>query len=98
MSRIRVDGDSLRDHVTALNGRISEYEALNGRLEGLSNSIQSSWSGDAKAAFERMMSQYITQVRSLEEILQMFREYARDTADRFESADAECASRILNSF
>lgn len=98
MSRIRIDGDSLREHVAALNGRFAEYEALTARLEGLSNSIQGSWSGDAKTAFEQMMSQYITQVKSLEGILQMFREYASDTAERFESADAECASRIRSSF
>lgn len=98
MARIRIDGDTLRDHAATLTGRFSEYEALNARLEGLSDSIQSSWSGDAKTAFEQLMSQYITQVKSLENILQMFRQYAQDTADRFESTDAECAARIRSSF
>lgn len=98
VARIRIDGDSLRDRAAALNGRFSEYEALNARLESLSDSIQSSWSGDAKIAFEKLMSHYITQVKSLEGILQMFRQYAQDTAGRFESADAECAARIRGSF
>lgn len=98
MGRIKIDVDSLRTYVSTINGRISEYEALNGRMDALNSSIGASWKGDAKGAFETMMSGYLQQTKQLGEIMVTFRTYAQDAADRFESVDAECASRIRGSF
>lgn len=98
MGRIKVDADTLRDYVGALNGRISEYEALTARMEALNQNIQASWKGDAKTAFSNMMATYITQAKQLQDILVQFRSYAQDAADKFDNLDAECAQRIRSSF
>lgn len=98
MGRIKVDIDALRNYVSTINGHISEYEALNSRMEALNASISASWKGDAKDSFETMMSGYLGQTKQLSEILSTFRNYAQDAANKFESIDTECAGRIRNSF
>ena len=98
MGRIRVDSDTLRTYVSSLNTRINEYETLNSRLESLNTTIQSSWKGDAKGAFETMMVGYVEQTKQLGEILYQFRNYAQNAADKFDAIDAECATRIRGSF
>ena len=98
MGRIRIDPDSLRAYVAALNSRISEFESLGGRLDSLNGSINSSWTGAAQVSYASMMENYMQQIRQLEAILSQFRGYAQDSADRFENLDLECAQRIRNSF
>lgn len=98
MGRIRVDADMLRDYVGALNGRISEYEALTARMEALNENIQASWKGDAKTSFANMMATYISQAKQLQKILVQFRDYAQEAAEKFDNLDAECAQRIRSSF
>ena len=98
MGRIKVDADMLRNYVGTINGRINEYEALNARLIALSENIKASWQGDAKISFEKMMEVYIQQTEQLGVILNQFRNYAQEAADKFDNLDAECAQRIRSSF
>lgn len=98
MGRIRIDPDGLRSFMISLDGHISEYEALNGRLQGLNSSINSTWTGQAQVSFASMMQGYIQQTQNLGKVLYQFRGYAQNAADRFENLDAECAQRILSSF
>lgn len=98
MGRIKVDAEMLRNYVGTLNGRISEYEALTARMTALNENIQASWKGDARDSFAKMMAQYIQQAQQLKGILEQFRTYAQDAADKFDNLDAECAQRIRSSF
>ncbi len=98
MGRIKVELDNLRSYISNLNGRINEYEALNARMESLNSSILATWKGDAKNAFDSMMTEYIEQAKQLGGILTLFKSYAQDAVEKFESVDTECATRIRNSF
>lgn len=98
MGQLRFDIDSLRNYVNTMNGHISEYEALNTQLEGMSADIVATWKGEASQAFTQVMGNYVVQAKKLTEILQQFRGYAQDTADKFETLDTSCANRIWQSF
>lgn len=98
MGRIRVNTDNLRSYANTLTGRIGEYDSLITRMEALNQNIHATWKGEAQLRFSEMMDQYIRQTRELSEILSQFRDYAQQTADKFETVDAECASRIRSSF
>lgn len=98
MGRIRVDTGRLYDYVGTLNGRIGEYEAMKSRLVSLNENVKASWKGEAQLAFARMMDTYIQQADQLGQILNQFRDYVKQTADKFEAVDTECAQRIRSSF
>lgn len=98
MGRIKVEIDNLRSYISNLNGRINAYESLNVRMESLNSSILATWKGDAKNAFDSMMTGYMEQAKQLGGILTLFKGYAQDAVEKFESIDAECAARIRNSF
>lgn len=98
MARIKVDVDGLRNYVNVLQGRVNEYEALNDRMNSLSSTILAGWEGDASKAFAEMMAQYAAQAAELTSILEQFRTYAMDAADRFERTDTDGAAKIKSSF
>lgn len=98
MGQLKFDIEALRSYASAMNGHITEYEALNTQLETLSSEIVATWKGESSQAYSRMMTDYVMQAKKLTEILQQFRSYAQDTADKFENLDASCASRIRQSF
>lgn len=98
MGQLKFDIDALRGYVSTMNGHISEYEALNTQLEAMSADIVATWKGESSQAYSQLMGNYVTQAKKLTEILQQFRGYAQDTADKFEQLDASCASRIRQSF
>lgn len=98
MGQLRFDIEALRSYANTMNGHISEYEALNAQLEGMSAEIVATWKGEASQAYTQMMGNYVVQAKKLTEILQQFRGYAQNTADQFETLDTSCASRIRQSF
>lgn len=98
MSKITIDIDTLRSYANTMNGHISQYESLNTRLESLSASVTSTWKGDSCQVYGDRMAQYVTRAKSLVEIMNQFKQYAEDTANKFETADSECAARIRQSF
>ena len=98
MPVIRIDVDALRARANTMEGHIAEYESLNGQMQNLSGNMTASWKGESGAAYSSMMTGYVAQAQSLVQILQKFKTYATDTADKFEAADTECAARIRNSF
>ena len=98
MSRIRIDIDTLRTYSNNLQNRINDYEVLNERFNTLSLSIKSDWQGNAAEAFGELSSQYVSRAKSLTEILIQFKNYAQETADKFDAVDTDCANRIRGSF
>lgn len=98
MARIRIDIDTLRSYANNLQLRINEYESLNERFNNLSGTIVSSWQGESAEAFGNLTSQYVIKAKQLTGILEQFKNYAQNAADRFDSADSECANRIRSSF
>ena len=98
MARIRIDIDTLRSRAASLQSHIVEYEALNSGMENLSEGIVAGWKGESSQVYGELMTSYVSKARSLTEIIKQFENYARTTADKFESLDASCAARIRNSF
>lgn len=97
-ARTRVEIDSLRNFANVIEGRIQEYEALNGRMSSMKENVLASWQGEASEAFGEMMANYVVQAGRLVEILTEFKNYAQKAADLFDNADTECAARIRGSF
>ena len=98
MARIRIDIDTLRSRAASLQSHIVEYEALNSVMENLYEGIVDGLKGESSHAYVELMTSYVSKARSLTEIIKQFENYARTTADKFESLDASCAARIRNSF
>ena len=98
MARIKVDVDGLRNYVNVIQGRISEYEALNDRMSSLSSTIIAGWEGESSKAFGEMMAQYAAQAAELTSILEQFRTYALNAAESFERTDTDGAAKIKSSF
>lgn len=97
-TRTRVEIDSLRNYANIIEGRISEYQALNSKMAAMKDTVIATWQGEASEAFNELMGNYVVDAEKLVEILTEFKNYAQKAADLFDSVDMECASKIRNSF
>ncbi len=98
MGRMRLDIDAIQSFAKSIAGRISEFDNAVSRTNTLNNSITASWKGKSKEAYEAFSQNIMLNQQQMREIIEMFREYAVETASTFDEVDAECAALIRNSF
>ena len=98
MAKVEVNITALKENESSLEQQITQLEALNSRLEALIGRIESSWEGDASAAYIRVMRNYAAQAANMVNVLNEFKKYVNNAADTFETLDKKAASRIKGSF
>lgn len=98
MSKIRIDVDALANLSKVLAQKRNDFTALEHEMQSLNDSIQASWAGSAQIAYREMTGKFHQDFGKLSEILDEFRKYADETAQKFAQTDSECAARIINSF
>lgn len=98
MAHIKINYDGLEQQASVLNQYIQDYEALNARINILTEKISSGWQGKSSVAFTEMMSKYIAQAKKMTDVIEAFRGYAVGVKTGFEAVDMQCANMIRNSF
>ena len=98
MALIKVDYDGLTQQASRLGGLTSSYEGLISQMKSLAVRIGEGWEGEASAAYQQKLTEYVQQTTTLTSALEAFRNYALNAVQGFEAADSECAAAIRNSF
>lgn len=94
MAKIRVDIDALCQNKADIEARILELQNLNSNLDALLSNIEGSWTGAASEKYIATMRQHKRKAEQMVNVLNEFKGYIEQAADRFEQKDKEGASRI----
>lgn len=98
MAKIDIDVAQLRANSSSMQGKITELQQLNSSLESLILRIGDSWEGQASEAYVALMQGYAARARNMEGVLEEFKKYIDDAANKFENLDNSSASKIRSSF
>lgn len=98
MAHIKINFDGLAQQASTMSNLTQSYEALNTRMNNLTQRISAQWQGEASRAYVEMMQKYCQQAGKMVGILQAFRSYASNASTDFSDVDNTCAGMIRNSF
>jgi len=98
MAKIKIDAEALRANIAALTQQQQSLLDLRSQLENLTSVIHDGWEGAASEAYFQKLQQYLSQAKSMENIVSEYTNYISTATDRFEALDRECAAQIRASF
>ena len=98
MARIKVNIEGLRNNRSDIQKQLAELQQLNSKLEGMINTIDASWEGQASKAYRNMMMNYLKKARNQEQILQEVMRYIQSAINKFETTDKKSSTRIRGAF
>ncbi len=94
MPRIKINTEGLQTNIHTLERRYNELRQLNSELQALLGEIEEAWDGNACTSYIRMMTNYLNQAQTMEDVLLELKKYAQEVSARFTELDNKSA-RIL---
>ena len=87
MAKIDIDIETIRSSATTLEAKVNELKVMRFDLYKLISQIDDTWDGPASRSYINRMSDYLTKIDVISNVLSAYSVYLRNTANDLEKLD-----------